>query len=362
MDTLPLQQAKTQNSWSERPPFPRPGQSQTTIDLYLKPNAKVKRGQNDIRTYFPPVTKTSANLNCALSKSNSPTKALVAPKPNHGNNGAARCQMPGQSPSLMSPAGGMMSISEIHQSGKRAPGAFVRARNHQHVNSAVLPKFDPFFDSEEFPHSTSPMAPRVTDVVRHSLVPKPLNIKMPPPAAETSRSPSQTTSSPSSVGNPDTASLDGERREAPSFKQTYLSVHSRQHKNGSPVSPLTALRDPGPKPLRQRMDRPATLRSHPAPTLSDPYSTDSVIYFLPKISPTSDSSADEREPLIRASYPKRMDKASSSNVLKAKKPDVDLGSFRSTKVDRRKEALKDAAVAVSPGRQTHRALMIENFC
>ncbi|KAL9065684.1 MAG: hypothetical protein Q9161_008070 [Pseudevernia consocians] len=197
------------------------------------------------------------------------------------------------------------------------------------------------------------MAPRATDVVRHSLVPKPLNIKMPPPAAETSRSPSQTTSSPSSVEDPDAASLDGERREAPSFKQTYLSVHSRQHRNGSTVSPLAALRDPGPKPLRERMDRPGTLRSHTGPKLSDHYSTDIDIYFLPKISPTSDSSADEREPLMRTSYPKRMDKASTSNISKAKKPDVDPGSLRSTKVDRRKEALKDGAVAVSPGLQRY---------
>ena len=362
MDTLPSQQAKTQNSWSERPPFPRPRQSQTTIDLYLNPTVKVKRGQNDIRTYFPPVTKTSATLNSARSKSNSPAKALVTPKPNHGNVGATRCQMPGQSPSLMSPADSMMSISEIHQSGKRAPGAFVRARNHQHVNSAVLPRFDPVFDSEEFPHSISPMAPRVTDIVHYSLVPKPLNIKMPPPAARTSWSRSQTTSSPSSVGDLDTASLDGERREAPSFKQTYLSVHSRQHRNGSPVSPLAALRDPGPKPLCERMDRPGTLRSHTGPKLSDPYSTDTDIYFLPKISPTSDSSADEREPLMRTSYPKRMDKASTSNISKAKKPDVDPGSLRSTKVDRRKEALKDRAVTVSPGRQTHYALTTETFC
>ncbi len=86
------------------------------------------------------------------------------------------------------------------------------------------------------------------------------------------------------------------------------------------------------------------------PKLSEPYSTDSVIYFLPKISPTSDSSADEREPLMRASYPKRMDRASISDISEAQKADVDLGNPNSRKVDRKKEALKDRTVGISPGR------------
>lgn len=350
MDTLPLRPAILQNSRSQRPPLPRPGQSQTTIDLYLRPLAKTKQGQNDIRNYFRPVAKTNATPNPTLNNATSSTIVPMTPKPSLGISGAANRLLPGQSTSLKSPVDHINLIPEGGQSEKRAPGVFIRPRNHQHVNSAVLPRFDPFFDSEEFPHSTSPMAPRVTDVVRHSLVPKPLNIKMPSPAAETSRSPSQTTSSPSSVEELDTASFDEERREAPSFKQTYLSVHSRQHTNNRPVSPLTALRDPSLKPSRQHMDRPAALRSHTMPKLSEPYSTDSVIYFLPKISPTSDSSADEREPLMRTSYPKRMDRASISDISEAQKADVDLGNPSSRKVDRRKEALKDRTVGISPGR------------
>ena len=359
MDTLPLRPAILQDCRSQRPHLPRPGQSQTTIDLYLKPLAKTKQDQNDIRSYFPPVVKTNAPPNPALSNANSSTNVPMTPKPSLGRSGAANRLLPGQNTSLKSAVDGINPIREGGKSENRAPGVFMRPRNHQHVNSAVLPRFDPFFDNEEFPHSTSPMAPRVTDVVRHSLVPKPLNIKMPPPAAETSRSPSQTTSSPSSVEDFDTASFDGERREAPSFKQMYLSVHSRQHTNDRPVSSLAALRDSGLKPSRQRMDRPATLRSHTMPKLSEPYSTDSVIYFLPKISPTSDSSADEREPLMRTSYPKRMDRASISDISEAQKADVDLENPISRNVDRRKEALKDRTVAISPGRYSNSTLTIK---
>lgn len=359
MDTLPLRQTKTRISQSQRPPISKAGQSQTTMDSYLRPVAKVKQAQNDIRDYFSPVTKPKVTSNVEFGKARSPANLVVTPKPSHEDNGAVKCQTSGPDPNRESPADGMTSVPKSQRSEKRVPGTFSRAPNHNHVKSAVLPRFDQFFDSEEFPHSTSPMAPRVTEVVRHSLVPKPLNIKMPPPTVEANRSPSQTTSSPSSLGDTDTASLDGERREAPSFKQTYLSVHSRQNTNDSLVSPLTALHDPGPKPLRPLMDRPATLRSNTAPKLGGLYSTDSIIYFLPESSPTWDSSADEREPLMRTRYPKRMGRFPTRDVSKAKKPHVDLGNSKSIKVDRRKEALKDGAVAISPGGRTRPALTIE---
>lgn len=352
MDTLPLRQAKPPNPYSQRLPFHKVGQCQTTIDLYLKSISTVKQSKNDIRNYFPPVAKVEVFPNGEVIRSSSPAKMPV---------GAARYQTLDAGTSVMSPAESMTCISKNRKSGKRA-GVYVRTPHHNHVKSAVLPKFDPFFDSDEFPHSISPMAPRVTDVVRHSLVPKPLNIKVPPPTADASRSPSQTTSSPSSVGDLDSTSFDGERREAPSFKQTYMSVHSRQNTNDSPINPLTAWGDPCPKPLRQRMDRPATLRSKNAPQLSAPYSTDSVIYFLPKISPTSDSSADEREPVTRTKQPKWTDKASIQNSFKAKKPVAKFEKSSPTKIDTRKEALKDGAVAISSGRQTPSAVTPETWC
>lgn len=339
MDRTPTRRSK-KASKPQQPSFDKTGQSQTTIDLYLKPVAKVKKGQNDIRNYFSPVTKKHAI----------PDSLPSSPERTYNDNSAANCQTPGPSPSLKPPAQGSMCIPESQQSDKKVPSIFSGVRNHKHVNSAVLPRFDPFFDNEDFPHSTSPMAPRTTDVVRYSLVPKPLNIKMPPPPAETSRSPSQTTSSPSSVGDFDTLSLDGEEiREAPSFKQTYRTVHSRQNTNDSPISPLTALRDPSPQSWRQGVGRPATLRSKTMPQLSEPNSNESVIYFLPKISPTSDSSADEREPLINSSHRMPLDKSSIRAAWKGKKQAMKLEDAGPVYAERRVDALKERTVTVSPG-------------
>lgn len=356
MDALPLRQAGTQNPQPQRLPFHKAGHSQTTIDLYLRPIAKVKQGQNDIRNYFSPVAGTSP---VPKGESRSPAKVLVTPKPSHGNNGVGPFHTPSPSPSLQSPVESTPCIPESQQFNKRVPDIPIRVRKHNHVKSAVLPRFDPFFDNDEFPHSTSPMAPRVTDVVRHSLVPKPLNIKMPPPTDEASRSPSQTTSSPSSVGDADTASLDGEGREAPSFKQTYMSVHSRQNTIDSPLSPLMALRDPSPKPLRQRVDRPAALRSITAPEWVEPCSTDSIIYFLPEISPTSDASADEREPLMGVSNSRTKANTSIRDVFRRKRQAVKLGNVSPAQKGRREDVLKEKAVTISPGMRRRDALMIE---
>ena len=356
MDTLPSRQAKTQFSQSQRPRVSNVGQSQTTIDLYLRPTVKVKQGQNDIRKYFPPVAESNVISNVESSISSSPVKTPASSKLIYDDNGTAKFQTSALSPSPKWPADSIMSIPESRKSGKRAPSIFLQPPNHNHAKSIVLPRFDPFSDSEEFPHSASPIVPRANECIRHSLVPKPLNIRMPPPAAKTSRPPSQTASSPSSVGDPDTASLDGEGREAPSFKQTYLSVHSRQNTNDKPVSPLTALRDRSPKPLRQRTNHPATLRSNTAPKPIEPYSSDSVLYFLPKISPSSESSADEREPLIRASYPKPMEKASVRDIFKAKRQAVKFEGVNSAQLDTRKEALTEKSVAAASGMRTHFAL------
>ena len=359
MDTLLLRQPKTQTSQSQRPQISKVGQSQSTIDLYLRPTTKVKQGQNDIRKYFPPVAETNVISNIESSISSSPVKTPALSKLNYDDKGAAKRQTSALGARPKSPADSITSIPESRKSGKRAPGIFFQPPKHNHAKSAGLPRLDPFFDEEEFPQSAWPMAPRVNEILRHSLVPKPLTIRMPPPAAETSRSPSQTTSSPSSVGDPDTASLDGEGREAPSFKQTYLSVHSRQHTNGSPVSPLTALRDPSPKPLRQRTNRPAILRPNTAPKAIEAYSNDSVIYFLPKISPNSESSTDEREPLIRTSYPKPMEKPSIRDLFKAKRRAVKFEGVNSAQIDARKEALREKTMAASPGMRTHFALTVK---
>ena len=359
MDTLLLRQAKTQPSQSQRPRISKAGQSQTTIDLYLRPTAKVKQGQNDIRKYFPPVAETNVISNVKSSISNFSVKTPTLSKLNYDDKGAAICQTSALGARPKSPADSIIIIPESQKSGKRAPGIVRQPPNHNHAKSAGLPRLDPFFDGEESPQSTWPMAPRINEILRHSLVPKPLKIRMPPPATEMSRSPSQTTSSPSSVGDPDTASLDGEGREAPSFKQTYLSVHSRQHTNDRPVSPLTALRDPSPKPLRQRTNRPAILRPNAAPKAIEAYSNDSVIYSLPKISPNSESSTDEREPLIRTSYPKPMEKPSIRDLFKAKRRVVKFEGVNSAQIDTRKEALKEKTMAASPGMRTHFGLTVK---
>lgn len=359
MNTLPLRQARY-TSKPQRPPFDKAGQSQTTIDIYLKPIAKSKHSQNDIRNNFPPVTTINAIPGGSSRDSSSSAKIPSTPERSYNDNGAAKCQTPGPNPSLKSPMQSRGYVTESRESEKTVPSLPVGIRYHKHVKSAVLPRFDPFFDSEEFSHSTSPMAPRATDVVRYSLVPKPLTIKMPPPSAVTSRSPSQTTSSPSSVGDPDTASLDGEeRREAPSFKQTYLSVHSRHDANDSPGNSLAALRDPSPKQLRQHMRRLATLRSRTLPQLSEPNSSESVIYFLPKISPVSDSSADEQEPLMRNSYQKPIDKGSIGDTYKAKRQARKLQHFGPVQIEGRIDSLKEKAVTVSPGSRSRSTLTLE---
>ena len=329
------------------------GQSQTTIDSYLRPVVKVEQGQNDIRNYFAPVAKAKVTPHGILSKSNSPKKIPIkiptAPKASHNSSNAVESQNSGPRTSAEVLAEITTPVPDSQRSGIRAAGNLIRARNHNHANSAVLPNFDPFFDEKGFPHSTSPMAPRVTDVVRHSLVPKPLNIRMPPFPAETSRSPSETTSSPWSVEEADTASLDEEGREAPSFKQTYLSVHSRRRANDSPVSPLTALRDPSSKPMRRLPHRPVTLRSKTMPQLSEFENPDNVIYFLPKTSPVSDSSADEREPLRTTRYLKPIDKASRPDLPKAKRQAVKLEDVGATQVEKKRDGLTQEAMTISPG-------------
>ena len=356
MDALPLRQAKIRTSLSQQLSPSKASQSQTTNDLYLRPGVKVKHGQNDIRKYFPPVARTKASSYGETRKTSSPIKMPAMPKP-CPSNGAAKAQTWGLSPSLRTAADSIAYIAKNGAVAEGAPGAFVRAGNHNYSRSAVLPSMDPFFD-DEFPHSTSAMAPRVTDAVRYSLVPKPLNIKVPPPAAEASRSPSQTTCSPSSVEDLDTASLDEERREVPSFKQTYSRLHSRHHTNDSPVSPLIALRDPNVNSLRQHRDRPATSRSRTAPKRLEPYPTDSVIYFLPKVSPTSDSSADEWEPLIKTSHSKPMSKASIRDKSKAESRAVKLEDVSPAQIAKKRDALKERDVTVSPGTQTPSALRL----
>ena len=303
MDTSPSQQ----NKQPQQPPCHKKEQSQTTIDVYLKPIMKVRLGQNDIRNYFPTVAKTKVKPNGGFTKSNSLEKVRATAGPNHDHNGEIKYKMSGAKPNVKKPVENPRPIPARPEPNKKAPAIPVRPPNHKHANSAVLPKFDTFFDTKDFPHSTSPLAPRVTDVVRHSLVPRPLNIRMPPlpPPAEGSPSPSETTSSPSTVEDSDTVPLDEaeEHLQVPSFKQTYSHVHSHQDTtDDGPVSPLMALRDPYAGPWRNGMDRPAALRSKTMPQMSQPGCRDSVIYFLPKISPTSDESGDERTSLETTGY------------------------------------------------------------
>ena len=314
---------------------------------------KVEQRQNDIRNYFTPVVKAKMTPHAIPSKSNSPakepTKIPTAPKASRNSSNAIKSQYSDPRTDGEVLAETTTPVPDSQRSGIRVPCNFIRARNHNHANSAFLPNFDPFFDDKGFPHSTSLMAPRVTDVMRHSLVPKPLNIRMPPFPTETGRSPSETTSSPSSVEEADTASLDEEGREVPSFKQTYLSVHSRHRANDGPASPLTALRDPSSKPMRRLPHRPVTLRSKTMPQLSEFENPDSVIYFLPKTSPVSDSSADEREPLKTTRYLKPVDKALRPDLPKSKRQTVKLENAAAAQVEKKRDGRSQEAMTISPG-------------
>ena len=297
-----------QNKQHQQLPYHKKEQSQTTIDVYLKPVTKVKPDQNDIRIYFPPIAKTNVKPNSGFTNSNCLEKVRATAGPTHNYNGEIQRKTSGAKSNVETPVESPRPIVDSSETNWKAPA---RPLNHKHTNSAVLPKFDTFFDTKDFPHSNSPMAPRVTDVVRHSLVPRPLNIRLPPPPpAETSPSPSETTSSPSTVGDPDMVPLDEEEEQlhVPSFKQTYSHVHSRQNTTDDGAgSPLMALRDPYAGPWRRRMDRSAALRSKTVPQLSQSGCRDSVIYFLPKISPTSDESDDEGTSLKTTGFTRAVD-------------------------------------------------------
>ena len=350
MSDLQLRQATTEDTKPLQTPVNKSGRSQPTIDLYLRPIAKTRRAANDIRNYFPPAVKPTGSSNGQSGNSSSPAKIPGNPKPKHAEIVTTNLYSTASGPNFKSPVKSKANVIQSQGQGEKSPARSVRVSKHNHATSAVLPAFDPFFNREGFLHSAPPMAPRVTDFVRHSLVPKPLNFKTPPSIAETSRPTSQGKSSSSSAGDPDTASLEEERREAPIFKQTYLSVHSRQTTNESIIGPLTAFRDPTPKPLRHQMERPIAFRSNTTSKLGEVPHSNNIIYFLPETSPKSDES-DEREPSRKSSYPKRMDKAPMKDASKTKKPTLDLRESRPNKANGRKAVAVDGAVAISPGGQ-----------
>ena len=356
MDASPLRQAK-HTIQPQRLPYHKKAQSQTTIDFYLKPVTKVRQGQNDIRNYFPPVAKTKELQNSEFTNSSSLLKTRATSRLSHEHNDATQSQASVSRPSAKVPVENIRSIPDGTR-GKTAPGVAIKPRNHTHANSAVLPNFVSLFDNADFSHSTSPLAPRATNIVRHSLLPKPLNIKIPlPPAEENGISPSQITSSPSSAGDADTASLDDEVREAPSFKQTYVSVHSRHNTNDDgPISPLMALRDSSLRPLNQRAERPGALRSKTVPLLSEQGYADSVIYFLPKISPTEESEAEERRSVGKSRYP------SSVKKVKAERQAVGSEEDRLGQMEKRGDAERHNAMAISPGKDDIKSTSRIEFC
>lgn len=356
MDTSPLRQAK-HTIQPQRLPYHKKAQSQTTIDFYLKPVTKVRQGQNDIRNYFPPVAKTKELQNSEFTNSSSVVKTRATSRPSHEHNDATQSQTSIPRPSAKVPVENIRSIPDGTR-GKTAPGVAIKPPYHTHANSAVSPNFVSLFDNADFSHSTSPMASRATNIVRHSLLPKPLNIKIPlPPAEENGISPSQITSSPSSTGDADTASPDGEIREAPSFKQTYVSVHSRQNTDDDgPISPLMALRDSSLRPLNQRAERPGALRSKTVPLLSEQGYADSVIYFLPKISPTEESEAEEMRSVGKCRYPSSVEK------VKAEKQAVGSEEDRLGQMEKRGDAERQNAMAISPGKDDVKSASKIEFC
>ena len=338
------------------PPFHKREHSQTTIDAYLKPVAQTEQGLNDIRRYFHPVAKTKVSPDSEFAESSPLAKMRTTSGRSHDVHDTTRSQTPGASQSAKVAAGENMTlVPDIPPRPQRqAPAIPVRPSiSHKHANSAVLPRFDPFFDTKDFPHSASPMAPRVTDVVRRSLVPRPLNIRLPPPPpppaaplpAEVSPTLSETTSSPSTVAGSDTASFDEGRkhRDAPSFKQTYSRLHTPQNTNEGPSSPLVALRESSAGPWRTRVERPAALRSKTVPHMGEPGWRDSVIYFLPKISPTEDGSGDEGTELEEGGYPRLEQKGQSEKV------DVGVEDTCSARDEKEREVTKQKDMTISPG-------------
>lgn len=348
-----------ENPLSQRPQrlaFHKKEQSQTTIDAHLEPVAKTGQGQNDIRRYFHPVAKTMVSPGIEFAESNPLAKMSATSGRSHDGHATTGNQMPGASQSVNVAAGESMAfVPDIPPRPQRkVPAVPVRPSiSHKHANSAVLPRFDPLFDTNDFLHSASPMAPRVTDVVRRSLVPRPLNIRLPPPPplpavpipVEMSPSLSETTSSPSTVAGSDTASFDEERehRDAPNFKHTYSRVHSRQNTNEGPISPLVALRESSAGPWRKRVERPGALRSKTVPQMGDPGWRDSVIYFLPKISPTEDGSGDEGTALEEGGYPRLKQKGQPESV------DVGVENTCLARDEKEREVTKQKDMAISPG-------------
>ena len=350
MDTLPPRQTSNTPK-SHHPPYQKARQTHTNIDMYPGLKADGEIGQTDIRKYFQPLKKPDANRHGECS---SPATTPTPQRTNCDQTGATDCS----SPSAKVPAESLTSTPDSRQHGKKAPGTHIWARTHNHSSSAVLPKFDPLFDDEQFPHSISPMAPRVTDLVRHSLVPRPLNIKTTTPSTKmTIRSPSETTSSPSSIEEFDTASINEEkRRQVPSFKQTYSSVYSYQETDDGPISPLIALRDPSSMPLRPH--RPVNPRSKTEPQLTEACYSDSVIYFLPQISPSSDFADDEREPLIENRYARGIEKDSTGSKTKTEKQTQIIEDIEPAQGD----AMVEKSPKISPGKQTSIISIFKPFC
>ena len=95
------------------------------------------------------------------------------------------------------------------------------------------------------------------------------------------------------------------------------------------------------------MERPKTLRSKTVPLFSEGgYADgDSVIYFLPKISPTEESSADEGTPLGMSGWESPVDKDKTERL------DGRFEDVGPAQGEMKRGGMKQTELKISPGMQ-----------
>lgn len=117
-----------------------------------------------------------------------------------------------------------------------------------------------------------------------------------------------------------------------------------------------ALRDSSLRPLNQRAERPGALRSKTVPLWSEQGYADSVIYFLPKISPTEESEAEERRSVGKSRYPRSVKK------VKAERQAVGSEEDKLGQMEKRGDAERQNAMAISPGKDDIESASRIEFC
>ena len=144
------------------------------IRLYFQP--VVKRDRSDIRSYFTPATEKTPHDNKSSKSSRPPTDqaeqhARTITSKLLSEEDEIRSSQPSTSPSKDATSG--QRNRAIFERNKRNAEEEQRLFNQN--SASALPGFDPVIRARESDSPISPFIPRITNVIDHSLVPKPLS-------------------------------------------------------------------------------------------------------------------------------------------------------------------------------------------